>query len=119
MFSDNLEGWEVGWKFKKEGTYVHLWLIYVDVWQKPTQHYKAILKYAFQLKINNFLKKNNFFMIRVIVHILEISISSCAWKIIALGDDSFRLILPKQIFIHKIFPTLYLSGHHNLGHHFP
>jgi len=115
VLCDNLEGWEVGRRFKREGTYVYLWLIYVDVWQKPTQHYKAII---LQLKINNFLKKNNMFMLRVVLHILEIT-SSCVWKIIALGDDSFRLILLKQIFIHKIFPTLYLSGHHNLCHHFP
>ena len=94
MLCDNLEGWEVGWRFKREWTYVYLWLIYVDVWQKPTQHYKAII---LQLKINNFLKKNNFFMIRVVLHILEISISSCVWKIIALGDDSFRLILLKKL----------------------
>ena len=33
-----------GW----EGTY-DLWLIQVDVWQKPTQYSKAII---FQLKIN-------------------------------------------------------------------
>ena len=25
------------------GTYVHLWLIRVDVWQKPTKFYKAII----------------------------------------------------------------------------
>ena len=38
-----------------EGTYVlkYLWLIHVDVWQKPTQYYKAII---FQVEINN-LKK--------------------------------------------------------------
>ena len=30
-------GWEVGEKFKREGIYVYLWLIHVDVWQKPTQ----------------------------------------------------------------------------------
>ena len=35
------------------GTYVHLWLIHVDVWQKPAQFCKAII---FQLKIN--LKSN-------------------------------------------------------------
>ena len=29
-------GWEVGGRFKKEGTYVYLWLIHVDVWHKPT-----------------------------------------------------------------------------------
>ena len=28
----------VGRKLKREGTYVHLWLIHVDVWQRPTQH---------------------------------------------------------------------------------
>ena len=33
---------------------LHIWLIHVDVWQKPTQHCKAII---LQLKIN-FLKKD-------------------------------------------------------------
>ena len=28
---------------KREGTYVFLWPIHVDVWQKPTQHCKAII----------------------------------------------------------------------------
>ena len=36
-------GWEVGGKFNREGTYVYLWLIHVDVWQKPTQYCKAII----------------------------------------------------------------------------
>ena len=36
-------------KFKREGTYVYLWLIHVIVQQKPVQHCKAII---FQLKIN-------------------------------------------------------------------
>ena len=44
----------VGGKFKKEGTYVYLWLIHVDVWQKATQHCKVIV---LQLKINTFLKR--------------------------------------------------------------
>ena len=35
--------------FKWEGTWVNLWLIHVDVWQKPTQYCKAII---LQLKIN-------------------------------------------------------------------
>ena len=46
-------GWEVGRRFKREGTYVYLWLIHVAIWQKPTQYCKAII---LQLKINNFLK---------------------------------------------------------------
>ena len=45
---DNLEGWEVGMRFKREGAYVYLWLIHVDVWQKPTQYCKPIV---IQLKI--------------------------------------------------------------------
>ena len=42
-------GWEVGGGFRKEGTCVYLWLMHVDVWQKPTQYCKAI---TLQLKIN-------------------------------------------------------------------
>jgi len=53
-------GWEVKGRLKREGTCVYLWLIPVDVWQKPTQHCKAI---TLQLKIKKFkniivLKKN-------------------------------------------------------------
>ena len=47
-------GWEVGGRFKMEEICVHLWLIHADLWQKPTQHCKAI---TLQLKINNFLKE--------------------------------------------------------------
>ena len=35
--------WEVGGRFKKEGTHIHLWLIHVDVWQKSNQYCKAII----------------------------------------------------------------------------
>ena len=44
--------WDEGGRFRREGTYVDLWVIYVGVWQKPTQYCKAIV---LQLKIN--LKK--------------------------------------------------------------
>ena len=40
----------MGARFKREGIYAYLWLIYVAVWQKPTQHCKAII---LQLKIKN------------------------------------------------------------------
>ena len=42
-------GWEAGGRFKREGIYVHLGLIHVAVWQKPTQYCKAII---LQLKID-------------------------------------------------------------------
>ena len=42
-------GREMGKMFKWEGTWVNLWLIHVDVWQKPMQYCKAII---LQLKIN-------------------------------------------------------------------
>ena len=49
--------WEVGGRSKREGTYVYLWLIHVDVWQKPAQYCKAV---TLQIKINTFkyIKKN-------------------------------------------------------------
>ena len=47
-------GWEVEERFKREWTYVCLWLIHVDVWQKPTQLCKTT---TLQLKISKF--KNN------------------------------------------------------------
>jgi len=39
----------VGGRFRREETYVYLCLIHVDIWQKPTKYYKAII---LQLKIN-------------------------------------------------------------------
>ena len=47
-------GWKVGGRFKQEWPYVYLWLIHVDVWQKPTQYCKASV---LQLNINKFFKK--------------------------------------------------------------
>ena len=44
----------MGRKFKREGTYVYLWLIHVDIWQKPSQYCKVII---LQLKIK--LKKKS------------------------------------------------------------
>ena len=47
------KGWEVGERFRREGTYIQLWLIHVNIWEKSNQYYKAVI---FQLKINK-LKK--------------------------------------------------------------
>ena len=44
-------GWEVGGRFKREGTHIYLWLIHVDIWHKPTRYCKAII---LQLKKNFF-----------------------------------------------------------------
>ena len=41
-------GREVRGRFKRENTYVYLWLIHADIWQKPSQYCKAII---LQLKI--------------------------------------------------------------------
>jgi len=51
--SVTLVGWGGRWKggrFKREGTYVYLWLIHADIQQKPTQCCKAII---LQLKQKN------------------------------------------------------------------
>ena len=47
-------GKELEGRFRREGTYVYLWLIHVEVWQKPTQYFKAII---LQLKINKYIIK--------------------------------------------------------------
>ena len=43
----NWEGWDGAGdgkeRFRREGIYVYLWLIHVDVWQKTTKFYKAIV----------------------------------------------------------------------------
>ena len=38
-------GWSgrLGGRFKREWTYVSLWMIHIDVWEKPTQYYKATI----------------------------------------------------------------------------
>ena len=41
-----------------EGIYVCVWLIHVVIWQKLTQHCKAVV---LQLKINAFFKVNNLY----------------------------------------------------------
>ena len=43
---------EVRGSFKREGTYIYLWLIHVDVWQKPTKFCKEII---LQIKKKYFL----------------------------------------------------------------
>ena len=43
--------WKGGSRHKKEGTCGYLWPSHVDIWQKPTQHRKAII---IQLKIKFF-----------------------------------------------------------------
>ena len=51
MLCDSLEAWDgegSRGRFKRERTYVCLWLIHVDVWQKPSLEYKVIM---LQLKI--------------------------------------------------------------------
>ena len=42
----------MGERFNRDGVYVYLWLIHAGVWQKPTQHCKAII---FQLAINKYI----------------------------------------------------------------
>ena len=49
----------MGGRFKREKTYVYLWLNHVDVWQKPTQYCKAII---LQLKINKCKKFSHILM---------------------------------------------------------
>ena len=52
---DDLERWDgaAGGRYKKEGIYVYIWMIYFVVHQKLIQHCKAIiLQFKIFLKIN-------------------------------------------------------------------
>ena len=40
---DGMEWDRIGGRFKREGTYVQLWLLHVDIWQKPTQYCKVVI----------------------------------------------------------------------------
>ena len=51
-FDDGMER-DMGGRFKRERTYVYLWLIYADVWQKPSQYCVVIF---FKLNIKVFEK---------------------------------------------------------------
>ena len=70
----------------REGTYVYLWMIYVDIWQKPTQHYKAII---LQLKIN-IKKKPDQYCLRL-------------WVLPQLGKIRLRFYTLKEILVSLIF----------------
>ena len=43
----------MGGRFKREGTYVYVWLIHIEVWQKTAKFCKAII---LQWKINKYIK---------------------------------------------------------------
>ena len=47
-------GREMGGRFTREGIYLYLWPIHVEVWQKTTKFYKAII-----LQQKNYNKKKN------------------------------------------------------------
>ena len=70
-------GREVEGRFKREGTYVYLWLIHVGVWQRPTQYcnYPLIKN---KRRVFFFLSfKDNFVLL------------SCFWK--SVPDKSLHL----------------------------
>ena len=48
-------GSEVGGRFKREGTYVYLWLIHVPIRQKPSQYCKVII-FQLEIKFKNFFQ---------------------------------------------------------------
>ena len=52
-------GREMGGRFKREGTYVYLWLIHADLWQKSTKNQQNKTKNKKSTK-NTSTKKINF-----------------------------------------------------------
>ena len=58
--------WEEG-SGRRGHTYTYVWLNHVDVWQKPTQYYKAII---LQLKMNTLFKNVEITVILVYYYFL-------------------------------------------------
>ena len=78
---DNLEGCDGmgdGWRFKREGARVYVWLSHVVIWQKPTQHCKAVI-----LQLKTKFKKFSFcifflFCIREMIVKIQFCVGSCS-----------------------------------------
>ena len=95
-------GWEVGGRFKREGTYVYLWLIHVDVRQKPTQYCKVI---TLQLKINR-LKNKHFWSLYTNNSVISIKRFKKAWLS---HWDPWQDILMSQLKCYKNSDTGHLK----------
>ena len=78
---DNLDGCDEmgdGWRFKREGARVYVWLSHVVIWQKPTQHCKAVI-----LQLKTKFKKFSFcifflFCIREMIVKIQFCVGSCS-----------------------------------------
>ena len=114
-------GREIGGRLKTERTYVYLWLIYVEVWQKTTKFCKAIILQLQNKK--NFLKYKIFlsFSINVVSDSLwpfglqhtrlpcpslspRVSSNSCTlswWCYPSISSSATTLLL-----LHSIFPSI-------------
>ena len=51
------EGWDGDGGGRDSGTYAHLWLIHVNVWQKAPEYCKVI-----SLQLNKYFKKEKIYM---------------------------------------------------------
>ena len=69
----------MGW-----GTHVNLWLIHVNVWQKPLQYCKVI---SLQIKIN---EKNKLIKSAVIPLPLRLYLGSSNWLPVGVVVDGFH-----------------------------
>ena len=99
MLCDNLKGWEEGEKFQRKEPHTYLWQMRVDVWQKPTQHSKAVTP---QLKINKIYSFLS--IVKRIIAELEISflaylLLSCLPVFCFLFIFGEMLIIIKHIYI--------------------
>ena len=93
MLCYNLKGWDEGRggrEVLREGTYVNLWLIHADVWQKSSQYCKVIIlqlkkkkkESACQCKGHRF----NPWSRKILEKAMAIHSSTLAWKIPWTGE---------------------------------
>ena len=95
-------GRQEGGRLETEGTYVHLWLIHVDIWQKPVQYRKAtILQLKIKFKKEKKNKKNTYNTL-----ITEVGKSICLHRSHTLKRCA-KNVTNDIIFLTRLFSKIY------------
>ena len=88
-------GREMGGSFKREGTYVYLWLMHVDVWQITTKFCKALF-----LQFKNKLIKKKDYLGKLLYYKSLQDLKSTSWYLSqTLSNNTFYVNDPAKVHI--------------------
>jgi len=102
-------GREMGGRFKREGIYVYLWLVHVEVWQKTTKFCKAIiLQLKKKRKRERHPRTDWEFCVGAVWEAHWVGIWSCGKKLM-MGLD-FRFLILSLFYFFREKSSQFLSG---------